>query len=385
MLKKVKISDLFEITAGGDIKKENYSRTRKGKYKYPVYSNQLTKKGLYGFYKKYNINFDSLTITARGTIGHAEERISEKYVPVGRLLVLKPKEKIDLVYIKNAINYQMNFAIESTGVPQLTAPQIGKYTVNIIEDFKEQKEIARILSNIDNLIESLEKLIEKKEKIFKSTTQELVKGKNRIYEWKKVRLGDIGEFMGNGVDKKIKEDEQKVRLLNYMDIMNNNFIYKNISKHFVTASDSKIKRCIVKKGDIFLTPSSETRVDIGISAVAMEDIDDLVYSYHIIRFRPKIKLDLLYRGYIFKNESFLNQASTMCEGSGKRYVCSNKKFNSFEIEIPTDIREQREIADKLYIMEKEINILNKKLKKYKQIKKGIMEDLFTEKVRLCHE
>lgn len=262
---------------------------------------------------------------------------------------------------------------------------LNNFEIEFPEKIEEQKAIADILTNIDDLIDSLKKTIEKKEKIFKSITQELLVGKNRIYEWKKVKLGNIGKFAGNGVDKKVKEKEQKIRLLNYMDIMRYNFIYSNVSNYFSTASNEKINTCSVKKGDIFLTPSSETRLDIGVSSVAMEDIDDLVYSYHIVRFRPVIEMDLLFRAYIFKNQKFLDQASTMCEGSGKRYVCSNKKFASFELEIPIDIREQRDIANKLYMMEKELNILKNKLQKYKKIKEGMMKDLLTGKVRLNYE
>ena len=270
-------------------------------------------------------------------------------------------------------------------VDSVRLDMIRDMKVLIPNDIEEQKAIANTLTNIDNLINSLEHTIEKKEKIFKTATQELLNGKNKIYEWKKVKIGDIGELAGNGVDKKIKETEHKVKLLNYMDIMHYNFIYSNISKHFVTASNEKINKCSVKKGDIFLTPSSETRLDIGISSVAMEDIDDLVYSYHIIRFRPTIEMDLLFRAYIFKNKKFLNQASTMCEGGGKRYVCSNKKFASFELEIPIDIREQKDIANKLYTMEKELCTLKNKVLKYKQIKEGMMEELLTGKVRLNYE
>ena len=228
-------------------------------------------------------------------------------------------------------------------------------------------------------------LIDKKNRMFDSAKQELLNGKYKNGEWRKVKIGDIGYFDGNGVDKKVNKNERKVRLLNYMDIMHNNFIYDNLSKHFVTASENKYNKCLVKAGDIFLTPSSETREDIGISAVAFQDSDDLVYSYHIVRFRPTIDMDMKFRVYLFQNKKFLNQASKYCEGSGKRYVCSNKKFASFELEIPVDIQEQAEIGRILYNMESEIKSLECKLQKYKEIKNGMMDDLLTGKVRLSYE
>lgn len=289
-----------------------------------------------------------------------------------------------LIYYLNMKSIQTLILVKAgtSTIPDLNHNDFYSIPFIFPNNIKEQKAIADILMNMDNLINLLQNTIEKKEKIFQSVMQELLNGKNRVYEWKKVKIGDIGEFTGNGVDKKIKEDEQKIRLLNYMDIMHYNFIYSNVNDFFVTASNEKINKCSVKKGDIFLTPSSETRLDIGVSSVAMEDIDDLVYSYHIVRFRPIIEMDLLFRAYLFKNYKFLSQASTVCEGSGKRYVCSNKKFASFELEIPIDIREQKDIANKLYDMEKELDMLKNKLLKYKKIKDGMMEDLLTGRVRL---
>lgn len=292
-----------------------------------------------------------------------------------------------LVYYLNQKNIQ-KLILEKAGtstIPDLNHGDFYSIPFNYPDDINEQSAIANSLNNIDKLIYSLQGLIDKKNRMFDSAKQKLLNGKYKNGEWRKVKIGDIGYFDGNGVDKKVNKNERKVRLLNYMDIMHNNFIYDNLSKHFVTASENKYNKCLVKAGDIFLTPSSETRKDIGISAVAFEDSNDLVYSYHIVRFRPTIDMDMKFRVYLFQNKKFLNQASKYCEGSGKRYVCSNKKFASFELEIPVDIQEQAEIGRILYNMESEIKSLECKLQKYKEIKNGMMDDLLTGKVRLSYE
>ena len=289
-------------------------------------------------------------------------------------------------YLKYLLEYiDLNSFANKNAQPVISGKIIYDIDVEYEQDIKCQQRIVTLLSDVDNLIENLQILIDKKNKIFESSKQRLLNGTKRYGKWKSVKIGDIGVFDGNGVDKKINEKEKKVRLLNYMDIMHNNFIYDDMSKHFVTASEEKYNKCVVKKGDIFLTPSSETREDIGVSAVALEDSDDLVYSYHIVRFRPTIGMDMKFRAYLFQNQKFLNQASKYCEGSGKRYVCSNKKFSSFELEIPLDINEQAEIGNVLYDMESEIKMLKDKLSKYKRIKDGMMEDLLTGKVRLSYE
>ncbi len=381
---KYSLDSLFEITAGGDVIKSHFSNMKNDKFKYNVYSNQLTDKGLFGYYDEYDYQGNYLTITARGTIGHCEARINEAFKPVGRLLVLKPLQEINLIYVKNMIN-NINFISESTGIPQLTAPQAGKYTIDIFSDIKKQNEIADCFINMEHFIYSLEELIEKKEKIKKATMELLLNGIIRLpgfhQEWKNMKMKDIGIITSNGVDKKIKQDENKVLLLNYVDIMHQDFIYKGISNHIVTTSDSKREKCNVLEGDLFFTPSSETREDIGVCAVAMEDIDNLVYSYHIIRLRPQIKIDKIFSNYLFKNKSFLEQASRFCEGSGKRYVCSAKKFSTFNLYLPSDIEEQKAIGKILFDIDEEISLLKNKWNKYQKVKKAMMKDLLNGKVR----
>ena len=306
-------------------------------------------------------------------------------------LVISTKQNfLDPMYLMYYINskYGINEinSLKSGGAESnLNTKEMVNFKIKYPEKIEEQKAVSKSLNNVDQLIDSLEKLIKKKNSIFESTKQSLLNGKNKHTEWTKVKVGDIGIFDGNGVDKKINKDERKVRLLNYMDVMHNNYISDNMSKHFVTASETKYNKCLVKAGDIFLTPSSETREDIGVSAVALEDSNDLVYSYHVVRFRPTIDMDMKFRAYIFQNKKFLNQASKYCEGSGKRYVCSNKKFASFELEIPFDINEQAEIGRILYDMELEIKMLESKLLKFKRIKNGMIDDLLTGKVRLRYE
>ena len=94
----VEIKDAFEIQAGGDLKKLNYSKIKNEKYKYPIYSNTITAKGLYGYSDIYKYDENAITITARGTIGYSVPRF-EKFNAIIRLLVLIPKEEINLIYV----------------------------------------------------------------------------------------------------------------------------------------------------------------------------------------------------------------------------------------------------------------------------------------------
>ena len=57
-------------------------------------------------------------------------------------------------------------------------------------------------------------------------------------------------------------------------------------------------------------------------------------------------------------------------------------FQSFNMIIPSDVREQSAIASVLTSMDDEISALEAKKAKYEQIKQGMMQQLLTGKIRL---
>jgi len=249
----------------------------------------------------------------------------------------------------------------------------------------EQQVISNYLADSDSQIQALEKLISKMRDIKQGTMQELLTGKTRLPgfsgEWDVKPLGQIGEISGAGVDKKIVEGETPVRLVNYLDVYNRSFIYSNELDHHVTAPASKAIKCRVRKGDVFFTPTSEVRDDIAVTAIAMEDIPDGTYSYHVVRLRIQDDWDLNYRAYAFQTKAFLDQAAVLSDGSGTRYVISLPNFRKLKVLVPSKL-EQQAIGQILSDMDAEIAALEQRLEKTKAIKQGMMQQLLTGRIRL---
>lgn len=175
-----KLGDMFDIKAGGDVVKLAFSPVKYGVYKYPIYSNSLDNYGLYGYTCIPRCPANSITITGRGTLGHAEFRDCE-YDAVIRILILTPKiEDIDCNCIASLINYQSPFVFESTGVPQLTIPQVIESHIILPFSIIEQRAIANLLSSMDKEISSLKVKITKYERIKQGMMQQLLTGKIRL-------------------------------------------------------------------------------------------------------------------------------------------------------------------------------------------------------------
>lgn len=143
------LGELFSISAGGDIDRDNSSAEQSQHYPYPVYANSLSNNGLYGYANYYKIDGDTFTVTGRDDVGWAVARHG-KYVPIVRLLVCRPKAGDNVDFFAEQVNSTRIF-IESTGVPQLTAPQLAKVKIKR-PSLPEQRKIADCLSSIDDVI-----------------------------------------------------------------------------------------------------------------------------------------------------------------------------------------------------------------------------------------
>ncbi len=162
-------------------------------------------------------------------------------------------------------------------------------------------------------------------------------------EWKS--LGDLVDVANIGVDKKINSNETKVRLLNFVDVFKNQYISNETPTMVVTASDKKIIDCNVKKGDVFITPSSELIDEIGFSALAIEDFDNVVYSYHIMRLRISDEKSLFpaFLNYLFNTNDIRKQIRKKAQGI-TRYGLTLPNWKSIEIPIPSLEIQQKIVA-----------------------------------------
>ncbi|MGZ8546564.1 MAG: restriction endonuclease subunit S, partial [Sulfuricurvum sp.] len=172
------LGEIFRVTAGGDLRKTEFSDTKTQEYSCPIYSNALTNSGLYGFCLTHDYDGNYITVTARGSIGHAEER-NGKFCAIGRLLVLKPINELSCKFVAEFVNQYLSFANESTGVPQLTAPQVSQYEV-VLPLKQEQAAIANVLHDMDKEIEALEQRLNKTQQLKQGMMQELLTGRTRL-------------------------------------------------------------------------------------------------------------------------------------------------------------------------------------------------------------
>ena len=174
----MRVGALFGVEAGGDLDPARSSNVQSDSYPYPIYANSLSQKGLYGFCNYAESQSGSITVTARGTLGKSFYR-DTPFTAIGRLLILEPKVSMDARFFSEYINYGVHFAIESTGVPQLTAPQVARYLLPVPPE-PEQRAIAAVLSDMDAEIAALGQRWDKTRAIRQGMMQQLLTGWVRL-------------------------------------------------------------------------------------------------------------------------------------------------------------------------------------------------------------
>ncbi len=264
--------------------------------------------------------------------------------------------------------------------PQLTVRGIGSFKIILPKEKIEQQAIATALSDVDNLISSLEQLIEKKNAIKQGTMQELLTGRRRLKgfgEGKRYKQTELGL---------IPEDWEVKTLENASNIImgqSPSSKYYNTSGYGLPLIQGNadienrktIKRVftsevtkLVEKGSIIMS----VRAPVG-------DISKAFFNACMGRGVCSFSYpnEYLYHYLIFVEKTW-GQFST-----GSTFDAINSStVKGRKIMLPSSSKEQIAIAQVLSDMDSEIENLETKVDKYKQIKQGMMQNLLTGRIRL---
>lgn len=131
------LGEVAEVSAGGD-RPFVCSDYPSENCNVPIYSNGTENEGLYGYTEKAKIFAESVTVSARGTVGFVCLR-ETPYVPIVRLISVTPSsEKITAKYLYFVLS---SLEMQSTGTSQqqITVPDFKKKPI-LIPDDKTMKE-----------------------------------------------------------------------------------------------------------------------------------------------------------------------------------------------------------------------------------------------------
>lgn len=164
--------------------------------------------------------------------------------------------------------------------------------------------------------------------------------------WKAKPLRAIADYTVSNVDKVPEEHEVPVRLCNYTDVYNNEFITLDLNFMSATATDEEIEKFGLQIDDVVITKDSESWNDIGIPALVKETAQDLVCGYHLAVLRAR--QDTLDGAFLFRclQAKPIRVQLELAANGVTRFGIPKSDIGSMRIPVPPFVH-QRAIADYL--------------------------------------
>ena len=365
---------VIEIIAGGDIDKNKVVEFGK----YPIYANSHSGDGIVGYYDDfYRVNGPAVTVTGRGEVGFAKARETD-FTPVVRLLAIRSKH--NHCFLENAINLH-GVTVESTGVPQLTVPQLSAYRIYFPYDIQEENQIGTFFSTLDQQITLHQRKLDLLKEQKKGFLQKMFpKNGAKVPELRFAGFADDWEErkLSSGLreytDRVIVEDDKEY----YQISVRNNF-------GGITLRGSKMGNKIGRKrqAKINLTKYPQTLIFTRqtVEQGGIGWVDKYCDGAIVTENMPTISLDTsvfskyfltnLFQTRIFYKNAILDNV----EGGSAQIAIHESKFLSSTLLFP-NLDEQEKIGQFFKQLDNTITLHQRKLDLLKEQKKGFLQKMF---------
>ena len=247
-----------------------------------------------------------------------------------------------------------------------------------IPSLPEQEKIAEILSCWDDGIEKLSALIEKKKIQKKALMQQLLTGKHRLKgfssPWHEVKLGDICLLISGNAFASDDFQVTEIPLIRISNIDGKNIILDEDTVYLPNDFLDKYSNFIIQPKDLLLAMSGATTGKMGVNKYSFP----MLLNQRVCIIRANKTIQDFINQYLLQ---YNNKILKMSYGGAQPNIGSTD-IKKIKLYIPSDIAEQKAIAEILSKADEEIELLNKKLEAFKLEKKALMQQLLTGKIRV---
>jgi len=239
----------------------------------------------------------------------------------------------------------------------------------VVPPLPEQKKIAAILNTVDEEIQKTDKIIAATEKLKRGLMADIFKTKKG---WKRVTVNELGKVVTGNTPKTARKENygNDYVWVSPRDIFGQKYISES-TKMLSTEGFAQTRK--LPAGSILVVCIGSTIGKVGIAAKELstnQQINSIVVN-------KENNNEFIYYTLLFNKARILEKVSTQAVP-----IINKNTFSDVSITVPADKDEQQKIAGILSSVDEKVSV-NQKLKaKLTLLKKGLMQDLLSGKVRV---
>ncbi|MEP5256161.1 MAG: restriction endonuclease subunit S [Winogradskyella arenosi] len=352
---------------------------------------------VYPSISRYTISKDDLFISVAGTLGIVggipEEldgaNLTENADKLTNIKI--DKEFLRQVLLSPIIQNAVEKEKTNNAQPKLALSRIRTFKIPN-PPLPEQQKIADILSTVDAKIEVIDQQITETQDLKKGLMQRLLTKGIGHTEFKDSALGDIPKSwevlelvkhikLLSGFafkSKDFNEEGKGVKLLRGINITIGKLRWNEKIDRWWDLDFDDFEKYSAKVGDLVISMDGSL-VGRNYARVQEKDLPLLIVQ-RVACLRAKLTLDLEFLNQIIGSPLWLNYVDSVKTSSGIPHI-SAKNIREFKIPFPPK-EEQEQIAKILSSVDNKLEVLSEKKTTYQELKKGLMQQLLTGKIRV---
>lgn len=175
-------------------------------------------------------------------------------------------------------------------------------------------------------------------------------------EWKEHKLGELFDF-SSGLSKNRKYFGYGFDFVSFKDVFDNYYLPDTLTQK-VDSNEKERNAASIKRGDVFLTRTSETMDELGMSSVALKDYENATFNGFTKRLRAKEKNIIVpeFAAFLFRSPDFRTQISKFSIMT-TRASLNNEIMSQLKVRLP-DLKTQKEIGEILISLSRKIELNN---------------------------
>lgn len=163
--------------------------------------------------------------------------------------------------------------------------------------------------------------------------------------------------------------------LSYKDVFNNYYAPEKLNT-LVNSTEKDRQKCSVKRGDVFLTRTSETTDELGMSCVALKDYENATFNGFTKRLRPLTEeIVPEYAAYFFRSFYFRAQCQALASLI-TRASLNDGMIRRFKIRFPKEKKCQEKIGKILLTYDSLIENNTKRIRLLEKMAENLYKEWF---------